>query len=132
MYTLDPFGGPFGGGAFDTLFKVFMILVPVVVIGGFVFAFGSMISTAVSNSQKPLLTRRARVVSKRMDHSTSLHHHGDHHHVSHDTSYFVTFEFEDGHREEFSVRGDQYGLLAEGDVGDLQSQGTWFKGFYRD
>lgn len=128
MYMSDPF---FGGGAFR-LFDIMFVLVPILVIGGFVFVFGSMIYTAVSNIQKPLLTRRARVVAKRVRHSIHHHHHGDHHHHSHHTAYYVTFEFEDGRREEFSVRGDQYGLLVEGDEGTLQSQGTWFKGFYRD
>lgn len=48
------------------------------------------------------------------------------------TAHYVTFEFDDGSRERFSVRGDQYGLLAEGDAGTLQSQGTRFKGFDRE
>lgn len=127
MYS-DPVFEPFGGGLFNVLFTI----VPIIVIGGVIFVFGSIIYRAVTNVQQPLLTRRARVVAKRMRHSTHHHHHGDHHHSSVHTAYFVTFEFDDGSREEFSVRGDQYGLLAEGDIGTLQSQGTWFKGFDRD
>lgn len=60
----------------------------------------------------------------------SRHHHQNHHHTH--TAYFVTFEFEEGSREEFSMRGDQYAMLAEGDIGTLQSQGSWFKGFDRE
>ncbi len=37
----------------------------------------------------------------------------------------------DGSRKEFGVTGEEYGLLAEGDRGMLQSQGTWYKGFNR-
>lgn len=122
MSPFDPFS-PMGGGLFNFMFTV----VPIIVIGGFIFVFGSMIYRAVSNSQKPLLTRRARVIGRR---ERVSHGAGDHHH--HHTAYFITFEFEDGSREEFSLRGDQYAMLAEGDVGTLQSQGTWFKGFERE
>lgn len=110
---------PFGA---DIMFT----LVPMIVIGGFVFIIGSAIYRAVTNSQQPLLTRRARIVGRRQRLSRGANHHHAH------TAHFVTFEFEDGTREEFSMRGDEYAMLAEGDVGTLQSQGTWFKGFHRE
>ncbi len=106
-------------------FNFMFTIIPIIVIGGFVFIIGSLIVRAVSNSQKPLLTRRARIIGRRQRHS-----HGANHH--HHTAYFITFEFEDGSREEFSLRGDQYATLAEGDIGTLQSQGTWYKGFERE
>ncbi len=43
--------------------------------------------------------------------------------------YYLTFEFTDGSREKFEVTGEEYGLVAKGDRGMLQSQGTWYKGF---
>lgn len=120
---------PFGGGAFgDGLVGVMFTIVPIIVIGGFIFGIGSLIFRTVDNLDQPLLTRRARVVGRRQSVSSSGI---DEHHHTH-TSYYVTFEFEDGSREEFSVRGDQYALLIEGDVGTLRSQGTWFKGFDRE
>jgi hypothetical protein len=122
---MTPFDvGPFGFGLANLMFT----LVPVIVIGGILFVIGSAIFQAIHNSSQPLLTRRARVVGRRQQ--VSHHHHNDHLHTH--TAYFVTFEFEDGSREEFSVRGDQYAMLVEGDVGTLQSQGTWFKGFDRE
>lgn len=48
------------------------------------------------------------------------------------TKYFVTFERLDHLRVEFSVSGEQYGMLAEGDQGRLTHQGTWFVDFQRD
>jgi len=109
------------GPSFDFMFQI----VPLIVFGGIAFVIGSAIFRAISNSQQPLLTRRARIVGRRQRTS-----HGANHH--HHTAYFVTFEFVDGSREEFSMRGDQYAMLAEGDIGTLQSQGTWFKGFDRE
>lgn len=122
---MSPFdSGPFGFSLFSLMFTI----VPVLVIGVFVYVIGSSIYRAVTNSQQPLLTRRARIVGRRQ-HVSRRHH--NHHHHSH-TAYFVTFEFEDGSREEFSLRSDQFAMLAEGDIGTLQSQGTWFKGFDRE
>lgn len=122
---IDPaFGPSFGDGLADLMFTI----VPMLVIGGFLFGIGFLIIRTAHNLQQPLLSRRARVVGRRMRVSSSGT--DDHHHTH--TSYYVTFEFDDGSREEFSVPGSQYGMLAEGDVGTLRSQGTWFKGFDRE
>lgn len=117
-----------GGGLADAMFTI----VPMLILGVFLYIIGTSIYRVVTNSQQPLLTRRARIIGRRQKVSGGSHMHGDHHHSSTRTAYFVTFEFEDGSREEFSLRGDQYGLLAEGDIGTLQSQGTWYKGFDRE
>ncbi|MFZ5828029.1 MAG: DUF2500 domain-containing protein [Bacillota bacterium] len=122
---MSPFdSGPFGFSVFNLMFTV----VPLLVVGVFLYVIGSNIYRAMHNRQQPLLTRRARIVGRRQ--RVSRHHHNNHHHTH--TAYFVTFEFEDSSREEFSMRGDQYAMLAEGDIGTLQSQGTWFKGFDRE
>lgn len=48
------------------------------------------------------------------------------------TTYYVTFEYTNGQRQEFHVDGTQYGLLAEGDKGTLSFQGTRFIDFKRE
>ncbi|WP_373755695.1 DUF2500 domain-containing protein, partial [Jeotgalibaca porci] len=52
-------------------------------------------------------------------------------HSSTTTSYYVTFSFADNARKEFLVSRKEYGLLAEGDVGELSHQGTRYLGFER-
>jgi hypothetical protein len=105
-------------------------LVPMIVIGGFVFVIGSIIVKAIQNAGSPLLMRGARIVGKR-DHISS--HSGTENHTSSTTTtYYLTFELADGVREELQVAAREYGLLMEGDQGTLRSQGTWFKGFERD
>ena len=47
------------------------------------------------------------------------------------TSYYVTFELENGGRMELSVKGSEYGMLVEGDTGALSYQGTRYLGFER-
>jgi archaellum component FlaG (FlaF/FlaG flagellin family) len=76
------------------------------------------------NRASALLNREAVIVSKRQNVSGGSE-------TSTSTYYYLTFEFTDGSREEFRVTGEEYGLLAEGDRGTLQSQGTWYKGFNR-
>lgn len=90
-----------------------------------------------SNNRSPRLTVDARVVSRRTD----VRHHqqaiaGDHtgahgYHTYASTDYYVTFEVESGDRMEFSVSGQEYGMLTEGDRGRLSFQGTCYLGFLR-
>ena len=47
------------------------------------------------------------------------------------TRYYATFEVESGSRIELAVRGEEYGMLAEGDRGRLTFQGTRYQGFER-
>ena len=74
------------------------------------------------------------MVSKRGD--VSHHHHsggpnGGVGHTTTSTTYYVTFQVESGDRMEFSVSGPEYGMLAEGDRGNLSFQGTRYLGFER-
>ncbi|MCD7839604.1 MAG: DUF2500 domain-containing protein [Erysipelotrichaceae bacterium] len=48
------------------------------------------------------------------------------------TYYYVTFELSSGDRMEFSVKGREYGMLVEGDKGQLTFQGTRYLGFGGD
>ena len=107
--------------------------VPVVVVAGFVIVVAIAIIMAVrgiaewiSNSFKPVLTRRARVTGKR----TRVSGGGEHSHVR--TTYYATFELaESGSRHEFRVSGRVHGSLSEGDEGELTYQGTRYHGFSR-
>ena len=86
------------------------------------------------NNHSPRLTVSAQVVAKREDVSVHSHHNagaqGVHHTRS--TAYFVTFQVDSGDRMEFVVGGPEYGMLVEGDAGQLTFQGTRYLGFVRN
>lgn len=118
----------FGSGLFEILF----LIVFVIVLLTFVLTFVRGISQWHKNNQSPRLTVEATVVSRRYD--VSHYHHNDNNGAGHTTSstwYYVTFRVASGDRMEFSVSGREYGLLAEGDWGDLSFQGTRYLGFQR-
>ncbi|KEO81979.1 DUF2500 domain-containing protein [Tumebacillus flagellatus] len=101
-------------------------LVFFVVIGIFAFVMLRGVTTWASNNASPVLTQRATVIGKRTAvgggaMNTSAH-----------TDYFLTFEFSDQSRREFSVAGRVFGLLTQGDTGELTYQGTRFKHFTRE
>lgn len=73
----------------------------------------------------PVQTQVVRVVAKRTDVSGGGGDRRTH------TGYFATFESPTGERVELAVPGREFGLLAEGDVGSLTSQGSRFTGFAR-
>ncbi|RYF35596.1 MAG: DUF2500 family protein [Cytophagaceae bacterium] len=74
---------------------------------------------------QPVQERRARVVAKRQDVSN------DFGMIAVTTTYFVTFEFEGGDREERELKGVEYGQLAEGDSVMLATQGDALLSFHR-
>lgn len=115
---------------FNFMFAVF----PIIWVVMFVFIFGMIIRTFVQsareerkNDNSPRLTVPAIVLTKRDE--VSVHHHDHHRHTS--TRYFVTFEVESGDRMELQMSGHEYGMLVEGDRGNLSFQGTRFLGFER-
>lgn len=119
------------------IFMFFFVTIFVVIIGMVLFRVVKGVSEWSDNNQQPVLTVPAKVVTKR----TSLSVYSDntgtagssnfHHGTSSSTSYFATFEFSSGDRKEFSLSAAQYGLLAEGDTGELTFQGTRYQGFNR-
>lgn len=121
--------------AFGIGFRLLEVLFPVV----FLFVIGMFAVTAVKgigqwnkNNHSPRLTVAATVVAKRTNISRHHHNTGDsvpHTHTS--TTYYVTFQVESGDRMELCVDGQEYGLLAEGDCGSLEFQGTRYLGFTR-
>lgn len=125
-------------GLFDQLFPLMFTAVFLFIVGTFIYTAVIGVSTWHKNNQSPRLTVPAKVVTKRQN--TTRHSHpaagdasGAHgFHSTTSTSYYVTFEVESGDRIEFAVRGQDYGMLVEGDAGRLSFQGTRFLGFERD
>lgn len=120
----------FGGDpGFDVTFSIMRIMVPVM----FVLVFGIIIVTMVrgvgewnKNNHSPKLTVPVTVVAKRSDVDRGIE-------TMHTfTSYYVTFQVESGDRMEFEVSDMEYGMLAEGDSGELTFQGTRYLSFQRN
>ena len=116
-----------GGGFNFTLFGVLFTL-------AFILVFGTIAANAVrgiaqwnKNNNSPRLTVAATVVAKR----TNVSHHHRNHHTHHSTSYYVTFQVDSGDRMELHISGQEYGMLVEGDKGNLTFQGTRYLGFER-
>ena len=123
------------GFGFDAGFGViqfFVFAVFAIVIVGFIVTAVRGISTWNKNNNSPRLTVNAEIIAKRQN--TDVHHHNNSNggmHTSTSTTYYVTFQFDSGDRLELRVSGREYGLLAEGDVGELTFQGTRYLGFAR-
>ena len=125
----------FGFSGFNAGFGLFEIMFTLV----FILVFGMFIVTAVKgisqwnkNNHSPRLTVPATIVAKRTN--VSRYRHGGangHHHHTTSTTYYVTFQVESGDRMELHVAGHEYGLLVEGDKGNLTFQGTRYLGFER-
>lgn len=123
-------GFSFGMG-FD-LFGVMFTLVFVLVIGMFVVTAVRGISQWNKNNNSPRLTVPTTIVAKRTN--VTHHHHngaGGHHHHHTSTTYYVTFQVDSGDRMELQVDETEYGMLIEGDRGELSFQGTRYLGFER-
>lgn len=128
------FGNAFGSfpvsfGMFGVMFNVVFVLILGVILVTLVRSIGQW----SKNNHSPRLTVDAKVVAKRTN--VSRHHHsGGANHVGHtsaSTTYYVTFEVASGDRMELRLQGHEYGLIVEGDRGELTFQGTRFLGFTR-
>ena len=118
-----------GDPGFDVTFSIMQVIMLLV----FVLVLGSIIVTLIrgvgewnKNNQSPKLTVPATVVAKRSD----VHRGIETMHTF--TSYYVTFQVESGDRMEFEVSDMEYGMLAEGDSGELTFQGTRYLNFQRN
>jgi len=105
---------------------IIVVVIFVIVIGTFLVVIGKGISENIRNSKMEEVTIPARIISKR------THVWGGHGNSSAHTSYYVTFEDENGERREFSVSDSFYSMHAEGDTGMLTHKGTRFIHFERD
>lgn len=113
---------------------IMVFLIFFLVIGVFIVAAVKGIGEWNKNNHSPRLTVPAVIVAKRTNVSRHHHHHHGAGHVGHtstSTTYFVTFQFASGDRMELHVSGREYGMLVEGDRGDLTFQGTRYLGFMR-
>ena len=119
----------FGFGIFGIIWVVMFLLV----FGLILFNLITGIRQWNKNNHSPRLTVPATVVSKRTNVSHHHHNHGTGHggHMSTSTSYYVTFQVASGDRMELHMAGHEYGMLVEGDRGNLTFQGTRYLGFQR-
>lgn len=115
------------------MFNVMFFLVFALIVGTFIVAAVRGISQWNKNNNSPRLTVEATVVTKRTNVSHHQHHHGTDHmtHTTTSTTYYATFQVASGDRIELCVDGYEYGMLVEGDHGDLTFQGTRYLGFVR-
>ena len=113
----------FFAGGFDIIFSLMFVLV----IGIILLNVFRGISQWNKNNHSPRLSVEATVVSKREHVSRRSHNN----HISHSTTYYVTFQVESGDRMEMHVSGMEYGMLVEGDYGKLTFQGTRYLDFVR-
>ena len=131
-YMGSGFGGLGGFGGFG-MFNIMFTIVFLLVTGTFVVILVKGISEWNRNNHSPRLTVPATIIAKRTN--VSRHRHGGangHHHHHTSTTYYVTFQVESGDRMEFHISGQEYGLLIEGDKGNLSFQGTRYLGFERN
>lgn len=122
-----------GFGFFEIIFPV----VFVIVIGMFVVTAVRGVSTWNKNNNSPRLTVNATVTGKRTEVTHNMLGNGGDasgaqgFHMTSSTWHYVTFQVASGDRMEFSVSGNEYGMLAEGDTGELSFQGTRYLSFER-
>ena len=121
-------------------FSIVETLFPLVFLLMFGFALYTLISSIAARAQEkrkndasPRLTVPASVVTKRAQVGTTHHHNAATNTggTYYTTKYFATFQFESGDRLELSVSPGEYGMLVEGDRGQLSFQGTRYLGFVR-
>ena len=127
------FGGDPGFDVTFSIMQVIMLLVFVLVLGSIIVTLIRGVGEWNKNNQSPKLSVPAKVVSRRT--AVSRHHHHQRngmHHTHTATSYYATFQVESGDRIEFLVSGTEYGMLAEGDSGELTFQGTRYLNFRRE
>ncbi|MDP4164650.1 MAG: DUF2500 domain-containing protein [Bacillota bacterium] len=120
-----------------TMFPIFFGIVFVFILIIFVTVAIKGLSSWNRNNHQPRLNTQAKVVAKRMSIRGGREIHTDanshtHTHTSTHSDYFITFEFESGDRIELGVSGTEYGQIVEGDIGELQFQGTRYLGFIRN
>jgi hypothetical protein len=114
-----------GGDFMFTLFPILFGIIFIIVISIFLFSIIKGATQWNKNNNTPKLNVKAKAITKR----TAVH--GGREHSSY-SNYFVTFEVESGDRLEFQVKDTEYGMIVEGDLGELTFQGTRFQGFIRN
>lgn len=121
--------GPDPSWMFDftgTVLPIFLALV----VGIIAVSAGRGLLQWSRNNNSPLQTIPARIVSKRSE-VRQQQAQDDSLSSRTSTTYYLTYEADDGIRREFKVDGHEYGMSAEGDRGMLTYQGTRYRGFQR-
>lgn len=115
------------------IFPIIFILMFALIFGLFIFTIARSAKQWHKNNNSPRLTVEATIVGKRQDVRYNRHSGANDigTHTTSNTSYFVTFQVESGDRMELQVDGMEYGMLIEGDYGDLMFQGTRYLSFTR-
>lgn len=113
-----------GGDFMFTFGPIFIGIIFVIVISIVVFSIIKGVTQWNKNNNSPKLNVKAKAIAKR----TAVQGGGEHSAYS---RYFVTFEVESGDRIEFQVKDTEYGMIVEGDDGELAFQGSRFLGFSR-
>jgi hypothetical protein len=104
----------------------YLLKLVLLLIAGFIaYSIAKTLKIWMTNNASPLQSRVASAVTKRSEVW------GGRGHASTNTSYYVTFEFQDGSRMELEVKAKAYGLIVEGDRGELSYKGSRFRGFVR-
>lgn len=108
-------------------------VVPIFFIGVFLLAIITYLRVNAEyrkNLKSPLLTRKAKLISKRVE--VKGHKNPDKDPKLNPTAriyHVLRFRLDNGELLEFDVQEDEYNQVVEGTLGQLTSQGTWFKGF---
>ncbi|MET4561301.1 hypothetical protein ABIA69_002460 [Lysinibacillus parviboronicapiens] len=105
--------------------SIFISVIFIIVFGTFAFVMINGITQWAKNNAAPVLTVPAKIVTKRTNTRGGSGNSAAH------TTYYVTFEVQDGDRIELQLNGRKYGQLADGDFGLLTFQGTRFQIFER-
>lgn len=122
------------------MFYIFNVLFSIIffcILGLIIYNIAKNISTWNQNNHSEKLIVLAKIVAKRTQVSQHQQPNAGDPSGAHgftvisSTSYYVTFELENGGRMELSVKGSEYGMLVEGDTGALSYQGTRYLGFER-
>lgn len=116
------------------VFSIMFVLFPFLFFIAFIVIFIRIVKSLShwsTSTRQPTLNVNARVVGKREDYRRFSKGSRNHPLDTGRTLYFVTFEFDSGDRLELQVKGEEYGLMYEGDEGILVFQGIIFHSFDR-
>lgn len=113
------------------LFTILFLILFVLFLVTFVSALVRGIGQWNRNNHSPKLTVEVQIVSRRSDVTYHHRNHDSNLHTSSSTTYYVTFQVASGDRMEFAVPGTEYGMMVEGDRGQLTFQGTRYLSFQR-
>lgn len=109
---------------FDFIFPIVFIIMFVFIFGMSIYIFIKGIKESRYNNSQPKIPAEVLVVSKQQN----IYHRKNR---NINSSNSITFEFSNGNRIELIVDPKEYGMIVEGDVGILVSQGNKFISFER-